>query len=1338
MKRTFVLAALLVGLSPAATLHAQLFDNLRALGGTRYSVGDPSVTSTNLDGETVDGPKDINVADLDGDGHPDLVASDKDGTVTIRYGVGDGTFGEPSYLRTWTTAPLDLHTLYFTNYYTNIYCDFQPTNKSIRCFTNVPYGQPAAVGVETCFTNFEYGCVGSITNIHTNVWHIKGPTGLRGLAVADLTGDGRRDIAVASPGEQLIYLFINLGARDYMLTNLPGWLGVRDLAAGDFDGDGLLDLAAAGGTNGVAQFRSLGNGAFLQMTNVLALKSDPLDEIDQFDYEFPQPAYYLKAVRQPGDTKDELVASFAQQRRIWILRADAEGRLVVTGDIEHVNLTALDAGPLLGPATNGAPIDLVTSYSRGGYINIFAASTNAQRFVGSPTQWIYVPGALRNIRIVDLDQDGWNDLVVVAQGTTKVLTYHNQGGVFTLATEALTGLSPREMDIGDFNDDTLPDLAVLNRYSSDVSIFLASTNYGAESGFLALDSVYPVDGGVSGLELRDFNGDGRLDVVQLHRDSSEFSVRYTGTNGVLSPPVFIPITNATFPSAQSAVDVNNDGLADLVSANLSGSVTVRLGEPGGGFGPEKTFSLPPDQQGSLFALVPGDFDGDGNIDLAAGYLDCRVSFFKGDGQGHFVFTHTHQFIYEPRSMAAADLDQDGDLDLIGGSWMDRFVVVENKGDLTTTDHLVKTEFGGNTKSGSTMKVVDQNNDGDPDLVFGTESGFTLWLGGPGLTFAKQPTSSDPGVSGSTFVSADLDGDGDNDLASICATNSCLSIQTYTNGGFVTVLTVPVPPTRYLAAGDLDGDGFVDLVGSGDVLWVALSSRRATNAAPSEPSAPREGNRGVVINEILAQNDSLPVAADGERFSDWVEVYNGRSQAVAMAGWSLLLVKTVQVLDANGNSSNVPVTNLFRFPNDAPLERGGRRLLVCSDRIRSVYHTGFNLPAEGGLVCLFDAQSNEVDRVNYTQQRSDISYARYTDGSRSFVMNSIPSPGAPNVDNGAVDPVLSFTGIDLETLQTPGEPLRFRATARDDVGIVNVSVLWRRLDIPDSVTKRIILYDDGINEDGPANDGKFFGVMPGILPDGAEIQFYVECTDLTDQIVTTPGNARFASAGQSLKAHTLAVGVSRPPLEISEIVPVNLTGLFDEGGGRPDWVEIRNTSSQPVSLAGIGLGPKFFGDGERFALTNRATLAAGEHLVVFADSKPSQGPWHAPFRLDREGETLVLTGTTPTGGRYLIDAVTYAPQSPDRAWARQGAGGPWVESEPTPRAGNISTPWRSVILENTFYLVFPTRPGRTYTVENNWDLGEGQFISQPPVIGTGVELAVPETMGTAGYFRVREQ
>jgi hypothetical protein len=275
----FAFAAVLV-LATGMPAHSQLLDHLRALSGTRYPVGDPSVTVTNRFGDPEDGPKDIAVADLDGDGKADFAASNKDGSVTVYFGLGDGTFASALHLRTWTNAPADANGIVLTELHTNT-CMLVLTNSWEQGGTNN--------------TNWTWVCVPGTTNVTTNLVSLtEGPSGLRGLAVADFTGDGRRDIAVASPGESVIYLLVNEGARYFApARSLAGWLGVRDLAAGDFDGDGRCDLAASGTTNGVVQYRSLGESGFEVVTNIMDLGTGELDD------DFPQPAFYMKSFRPP-------------------------------------------------------------------------------------------------------------------------------------------------------------------------------------------------------------------------------------------------------------------------------------------------------------------------------------------------------------------------------------------------------------------------------------------------------------------------------------------------------------------------------------------------------------------------------------------------------------------------------------------------------------------------------------------------------------------------------------------------------------------------------------------------------------------------------------------------------------------------------------------------------------------------------------------------------------------------------------------------------------------------------------------------------------------------------
>src|SRR3954451_18128960 len=350
---------------------------------------------------------------------------------------------------------------------------------------------------------------------------------LRGIVCADFNGDGRKDIATVSPYAGNVYLFLNQGSRTFAsATTLPAWRGARALAAGDFDGDGKTDLAVAGQNNGLRHYRGNGDGTFQAIGDVAAMNA--------VSGTFPQPYYLMTAFRPTGSSRDQVVATHDETNVVWILALGTNGILEVQGTIPSDSVHSMDVGAITHPIASGIQ-DLVTAQFDRGTIIIHSASNNPTRFSSGATQTINVPGGPRAVKVTDLDGDGWKDLVVVLRNFDRVLTYHNSNGVLVASTEMPVGKSPRELITADFNGDGHPDVAVMNNDSSDVSVLFTQAG---QAGFTTFDEIYPVDGEVSGLAVFDFNGDGRDDVIQLHRASGEVSVRLAATNGLLGAPTF--------------------------------------------------------------------------------------------------------------------------------------------------------------------------------------------------------------------------------------------------------------------------------------------------------------------------------------------------------------------------------------------------------------------------------------------------------------------------------------------------------------------------------------------------------------------------------------------------------------------------------------------------------------------------------------------------------------------------------------------------------------------------------------------------------------------------------
>ena len=136
--------------------------------------------------------------------------------------------------------------------------------------------------------------------------------------------------------------------------------------------------------------------------------------------------------------------------------------------------------------------------------------------------------------------------------------------------------------------------------------------------------------------------------------------------------------------------------------------------------------------------------------------------------------------------------------------------------------------------------------------------------------------------------------------------------------------------------------------------------------------------------------------------------------------------------------------------------------------------------------------------------------------------------------------------------------------------------------------------------------------------------------------------------------------------INEFVASNQTGITDESGAAPDWMELYNLGDAEVDLAGyfVSDDPD---DPYKAELPTGLSIAAGGFLLLWADGDPEEGPNHLPFNLAKAGESIVIT--SPMG--EPLDRIDYTDAVTDVSLARVPDGtGEFVScANPTPAASN---------------------------------------------------------------------
>ncbi|MGC1106278.1 MAG: VCBS repeat-containing protein [Candidatus Acidiferrales bacterium] len=281
-----------------------------------------------------------------------------------------------------------------------------------------------------------------------------------------------------------------------------------------------------------------------------------------------------------------------------------------------------------------------------------------------PGPWGLVVGDFNNngkLGLAATDSNYGTDNVPILLG--------NGNGTFTLSSAPATASSYGlcALAAGDFARTGNLDLAVEN------SVYGLDILQGYGDGAFTYVQPNPASLGYPigcSLAIGDFNGDDKLDIAVAsyfgNPATSAVTILLGNGDGTFTQATGSPITVGNNPSAIVAGDFNGDGKLDLAIANLNdNTVTILLGNGDGTFTPAPgspiAVGTAPD------AIAVGDFLGNGKLDLAvANSGSNNVTLLLGNGDGTFAQAASSPFSVGKglSSIAVADFNGDGRLDLV--------------------------------------------------------------------------------------------------------------------------------------------------------------------------------------------------------------------------------------------------------------------------------------------------------------------------------------------------------------------------------------------------------------------------------------------------------------------------------------------------------------------------------------------------------------------------------------------------------------------------------------------------------------------------------------------------
>ena len=350
------------------------------------------------------------------------------------------------------------------------------------------------------------------------------------------------------------------------------------VAVGDIDGDGKSDMAVANyGANSVSVYRNTSTSGSITSGSFAA-------KVDFTTGTSPQ-CVVIADVDNDGRL-DVLVANNGSTT-VSVLRNTATSGSITSGSLAAKVDFATGSGPIslaVGDLDMDGKADIAVANYAANTISVLRnTATTGTMSSGSFAAKVDFTAASHpySIAIGDLDGDGKKDLAVANQGINSVSAFRNTSVIgaitsssFAAKVDFTTGTSPFSVAIGDIDGDGKMDLAVANNTSNTVSLFRNTSTSGTiTTSSFAAKVDFTTGSGAYHVALADLNGDAKLDVVTANSTGNSVSLfRNTATSGTLtsaSMAAKVDFTTGSAPRFVALGDLDGDGMADIAVVNIS-------------------------------------------------------------------------------------------------------------------------------------------------------------------------------------------------------------------------------------------------------------------------------------------------------------------------------------------------------------------------------------------------------------------------------------------------------------------------------------------------------------------------------------------------------------------------------------------------------------------------------------------------------------------------------------------------------------------------------------------------------------------------------------------------